>query len=945
LVSSDITRVPVRLAQEDGSTIELDVTAMDIVVERSNSQIPVPFRDGQRFGIDMNMPQISVALTGVLVDDEGTNVPTKGATAEFDFGSTTFQSRSNMTVQQVNLIGGRVNYNIPAPPNAGAVGAWLPTTRLGTTDTNAAVTNINQLDKLFFELPVDYLTSGTGELGAPSSPVTGMQLHLEADTGVTKTASALRALSGSASTSTSANAISQWDDQSGNARHATMSTAERRPRLNESVFNGLPAVSFLKDLPGGGNATTVANTQALDIPFHSDLNPVQYTIFMVASGSPFYESASNGPFIQNKGSGNSGYILFHDQDNQRIQFSAYQSGGVQTISSADNSFTQTPVIITAQVSGTGSSQIMTLRMDGASVATATSLNLEEKTSGAFNIGYNGTLSGGDYVSGNISEILIYDSALSSSDLLKNEAYLAKKYNITLDPEHTYYGANGASQHTHIRYVLDALSKGTVKEPHYYLNHQRPTNLVVGGYNASTGVVTFSSGDPREWFESTNQPVRVAKDATSTYFGIVTTITSNTITVLESLNASASTRPAASDTLHIAPWRTADMQHRPDIQPVISIPVRDLLPPHYSRTYQNGSQRDIGGAQSATELFTHRVAAAIESSDSLGSNALIEAGGTSSGSVFSVKPSLGANGLYSRLEIEQRRKIDVTNTSVQIRPNEPLKITSGTGAGSRPIMSNFTGGRAGNFIKSAGDKAQDLIGVLNNSQNFFKGNKTNSPSWLSSLENIYSNHIYNVGAARDYIHGVQIPYMSTVNREYDITVDNPPVLAIAGCGSDTDITVQAASHNLSVGDSIEIILEHAMLGSITTTTIGEHTVKAVPTNKRFTIELDTSANTYVDFNGATRAMGIGIRYQRAAPEAFNVPYVQRNFFLTTGHGTDTLDKTSVRNLTPAETPFDINQNGHRKSGIQIAIDEFNVNFNAEDRLYEFDMTMLAVDYLL
>ena len=70
MVSSDITRVPVRLAQEDGSTIELDVTAMDIVVERSNSQIPVPFRDGQRFGIDMNMPQISVALTGVLVDDE-----------------------------------------------------------------------------------------------------------------------------------------------------------------------------------------------------------------------------------------------------------------------------------------------------------------------------------------------------------------------------------------------------------------------------------------------------------------------------------------------------------------------------------------------------------------------------------------------------------------------------------------------------------------------------------------------------------------------------------------------------------------------------------------------------------------------------------------------------------------------------------------------------------
>jgi len=928
LVSSDITRVPVRLAQEDGSTIELDVTAMDIVVERSNSQIPVPFRDGQRFGIDMNMPQISVALTGVLVDDEGTNVPTKGATAEFDFGSTTFQSTQNNTAQQVNLLGGRVN--IPSPPNQGIVGAWLPTTRLGTTDTNAAVTNVNQIDQLFFELPVDYLTSGTGALGAPSSPVTGMQLHLEADTGVTKTASALQAESGSASTRTSANAISQWDDQSGNARHATMSTTKRRPRLNESVFNGLPAVSFMRDVSGGGTATTVVNTQALDVSFHSDLNPVQYTIFMIASGSPFYESESNGPFIQNKGSGNSGYILFHDQDNQRIQFSAYQSGGVQTISSADNSFTQSPVIITAQVSGTGSSQVMTLRMDGASVATATSLDLVEKTSGDFNIGYDGTLSGGDYVSGSISEILIYDSALSNSDILKNEAYLAKKYNIALDPEHTYYGANAAAQHTHIRYILDAQSKGTVKEPHYYLNHQRPTNLVVSGYNTSTKVVSFSSGDPREWFEAGTRN-RVAKDATSAYFGTVYSITSNTIKVTE---IDASTAPAASDTLHIAPWRTADMQHRPDVQPVISIPVLDLFPPHYSRTYQNGSQRDEQPPLTATELFTRRVAAAIESTDSLGSSALIEDGGTSSGSVFSVKPSLGVNGLFSRLEIEQRRKIDVTNTSVQIRPNEPLKITNGPGAGSKPIMSNFTGGRAGNFIKTAGDKAQDLIGVLNNSQNFFKGNKTNAPSWLSSLENIYSNHIYNVGAARDYIHGVQIPYMSTVNREYDVTVDNPLLFAFVSNAVDAQLTMWAGQHNLSVGDIIEIESETA--GQLVTSALGTHTVKSVISASAFTIELDTSSNP-LNFHG--------VNFRNVTHKNFNVPYVQRNFFLTTGHGTNTLDKTSVRNLTPAETPFDINQDGHRKSGIQIAIDEFNVNFNAEDRLYEFDMTMLAVDYLL
>ena len=234
--------------------------------------------------------------------------------------------------------------------------------------------------------------------------------------------------------------------------------------------------------------------------------------------------------------------------------------------------------------------------------------------------------------------------------------------------------------------------------------------------------------------------------------------------------SGATTPSNGDTLHIAPWRTADMQHRPDVQPVISIPVRDLFSP--SATYHNTAARNTLGSMNATELFTFRVREALQSGDSLGSAALIEAGGTSAGSVFKVSKALpGTNRWKSRLEIEQRRKIDVTNTALQVLPSRPLEVN-----GNRPIMHNFTGGRAGNFIKSAGDKAQDLIGVLNNSQNFFKGNKTNAPSWLSNLENIYSNHIYNVGGARDYIYGVQIPYMSTINREYTISVDNPTVNA-------------------------------------------------------------------------------------------------------------------------------------------------------------------------
>ena len=926
MVSSDITRVPVRLAQEDGSTIELDVTAMDIVVERSNSQIAVPFRDGQRFGIDMNMPQISVALTGVLVDDEGTNTPTEGAKAAFDFASVQFNpSASNAGVaQQVNITNGR-QQNLGGGGGQ-AVGAWLPTTPLGVYDSFSAVKSINDLDKLYFELPVDYLTSGTGQLGAPSRPHgvdasgnydTGIALHLDAGQGLTT----------STVSGFEPDIISQWADQSTHNRHATQSTNTNKPWLLNSSFNGHPAISFSSNaslsISGAGAA----------------LNPEEYTIFVVFQAA--LTTDADGPILGNKESGSDkGYNLFSTANDlgdstRTVRFRTFDSGGAEDIAFADNTFDDASVlhIVTAQVSGSAGSQVVTVRDNGLTGATTSSLTLIERTSGDFQIGLDAGTSASDNFAGRIAEILIYSSALSNDNLLKNEAYLANKYNITLDPEHTYYGANAASQATHIRFILDALSKGTVKEPHYYLNHQRTTNLVVSGYNAATGVVTFSSGDPREWFELTNQPVRVAKDATSAYFGIVTTITSSTITVLESANASASTRPSATDTLYIAPWRTVDMQHKPDVEPIISIPVRDLLTPHYSETYQNVTERDMGGALNAAEAFTHRVAAAIASSESLGSNALIEAGGTSSGSVFSVKQLIGPNGYRTRLEIEQRRKIDVTTAN-------PTIVHSMVVGNDEPIVEHFTGSRAGNFIKSAGDKAQDLIGILNNSQNFFKGNKTNAPSWLSTLENIYSNHIYNVGAARDYIHGIQIPYMSTVNRDFTMTVDNAPIGATASAATDSVISSPFQTHNLIVGDMIEVTDEY---NSPIVSLMGTHVVKSVTSPTEFTIELDTSTNRRT-FGTVTYPFSVNILFKKVVSEPYNVPYVQRNFFLTTGT-LDTLDKTSVRNMTPAKTAFDITQDGHRKSGIQIAVDEFNVNFNAEDRLYEFDMTMLAVDYLL
>jgi len=907
LVSSDITRVPVRLAQEDGSTIELDVTSIDIVVERSNSQIAVPFRDGQRFGIDLNMPQISVALTGVLVDDEGTNVPAEGAKAEFDFGTCgTFNPPSGSGIQG-SFGNGRVGNLIGGGGSTG-VNQWLPTI-WNPSNSMAAVKAPSDLDKRYFNIPVDYLTSNTGSLGKPSNPIVGMAAHWKAN--------ALGLSEGAK--------VSSWTDSSGNGHNLVQSDSNKQPTITHSVYNGQSAIVFDPD----------DDTRLALVTNPDSLNTNEYTIFVVAG--PGVMSGRDGSILKNGTaydlrSTSYSTILGATPPNNSYEFKTTESGGSSLANRVNGTDQYTgsggssvPDIITAKVSGSSGSQIMRLRVDGGQGGDMSdgSHTLTLGSRGTWSVGYDG---GTDDFGGYIAEIIVYGSALSDADMEKVEAYLSGKYNITLPPSHTYYRANVAyssgSSATSINIVLDAERSGTIKEPHYYLNHQRVTDLIVSGYDPSTKIVSFSSGDPRDWFEP-NEAIRVAKDATSDLFGEVITITSSSITVNE-LNSS--TRPS-SGALYIAPWRSPwHMKHRPDVAPTISIPVKDLFNP--PQTHVDGTERDLAGANHPAGLFAARVAKALQSTDSLGSVALIEAGGTSASDVFNVKLLPNAQNEATRLEVEQKRKIDLPSTVGPIVHN----LTIG---GSSPSISQ-TNAQGGNFIKSAGDKAQDLIGVLNNSQNFFKGNRNNAPSWLTTLERIYGN-IYNAGQARDYISGIQIPYMSTVNRQYVTAVS---IYAVAQrSGSDTAISV-VGGHGLIVGDSIDILTETSGFGPITTSLLGTHAVKSVTNANTFTIDLDSSAN--VRSAGSITLPTIPlITYQVMT---FNVPYVQRNFFLTTGT-VHTLDKTSVRNTTPAKTAFDINQDGHRKSGIQIAVDEFNVNFNAEDRLYEFDMTMLAVDYLL
>ena len=77
-------RMPIRLVQENGETISLDATSVDIVVERQASNFGIPFFDAKKMGIDLNQASVAVEIQGVFADETGQEV-TSQSQAIIDF--------------------------------------------------------------------------------------------------------------------------------------------------------------------------------------------------------------------------------------------------------------------------------------------------------------------------------------------------------------------------------------------------------------------------------------------------------------------------------------------------------------------------------------------------------------------------------------------------------------------------------------------------------------------------------------------------------------------------------------------------------------------------------------------------------------------------------------------------------------------------------------------
>jgi len=230
----------------------------------------------------------------------------------------------------------------------------------------------------------------------PTAPTTGLQVWYKADVGVTTVGSA----------------VSQWDDQSGNGRHATQGTSGNRPTLTSGALNGKPVVTF----DGTNDFLT----------FTYDPNGLTgMTLVLVSANTTDStggsSNAERAPLFWNETAAWGTVYLSPFQSNVKFRFGTGQVNNRP-------SYTRPASIGTAYSTSIATHDNTTdsLYVNGALVFSEggklSSLALLQ-TTGNLGRGYNNNT----YFPGSIAEVLVYNRALSDGERGQVEAYLNDKY--------------------------------------------------------------------------------------------------------------------------------------------------------------------------------------------------------------------------------------------------------------------------------------------------------------------------------------------------------------------------------------------------------------------------------------------------------------------------------------------------------------------------------------
>jgi hypothetical protein len=231
-------------------------------------------------------------------------------------------------------------------------------------------------------------------------------------------------LRGDAGVLTSGSSVTNWLDQSGNGNNATQGTGANQPTVVSGALNGLPVVRFdgINDWLAADGVTSVfggndsANTVfvVMKLPVTAGNNRDILGLGSSTDANPFYQlrATSGGDFLVAK------------RDDASVQ-KFVTAGATDT----------NPDVLSFVNSGTAVSAYK----NGSQFISSFDINVGTMTVDLATIGAQraiGFLSGVVPFHGDIAEMLIYDTALNSTDRLAVEQYLAGHWGLVPEPSVT-----------------------------------------------------------------------------------------------------------------------------------------------------------------------------------------------------------------------------------------------------------------------------------------------------------------------------------------------------------------------------------------------------------------------------------------------------------------------------------------------------------------------------
>lgn len=251
-------------------------------------------------------------------------------------------------------------------------------------------------------------TTGGGGGGFTPASLTGLIGWYKSDAGVYVDAGSTLAANGQT--------VQQWNDQSGTGNHLTQAASGNRPVYTTGLLNGLPGLVFV-DI----NSQWLAQ-QAIA------LGGKTASVFMVVKTPPTAGSADRFASFTATGTsddfsaGPSAVFLYQSS---ATNVSAYRNGGMSNGTIVANTFMQLGSIYdtlqnTVYISGAAQSPVN----NGDTFAATGAFTL-----GAYTASPPGSVTGSNFLTGTICEVVLANTALGSTDRASLNSYFTSKWGV------------------------------------------------------------------------------------------------------------------------------------------------------------------------------------------------------------------------------------------------------------------------------------------------------------------------------------------------------------------------------------------------------------------------------------------------------------------------------------------------------------------------------------